>query len=227
MTDWKHPTGKAPKVVTLICLGTSHQDWISANLDRDPDNLVTQQDEIWTLNRGLGCFLHDLCFVMDHIGPGGESELYPAYGARLWNHNKPIITSDNCEGWPAHVYQYPWAEIQQWIAETVKPCHGNWFHNSLAYILCYAAFIGVRELRVWGADYRNHTSGVVEDGHSNVAYWAGRLESIGLSVSIPHTSGFLNADQRGWIYGYQHDPRQPAVQRRQRFRELVSKPVPA
>ena len=215
--NWTHPTGKAPKTVNLICLGPSSRAYIGAHMQPDLDACL-EVDETWTLNRGATFFPHDLCFVMDHIG--GEADKFPRYGASLWRHNRPIITSDNCEGWPSHVHKFPLDEVWHWLRTTVNPMHGNWFHNSVAYVIVYAAFIGVRELRVFGADYGNHSSGVVEDGHPCVAYWAGVMERVGLVCFAPEQSGFLNINQRDWIYGYRDDPRKiPA--NRARFRAMV------
>lgn len=215
---WTHPTGAAPKTVSLICLGPSRNTYVGAGLEPDLSDAIIGVDEVWTLNRGVSVIPHDLLWVMDHIQ--GEADKFPRYGATLWKHNKPIITSDNCDGWPDHVRKFPFNEVWNWLRTTVAPNHGDWYHNSLAYILVYAAFIGVKELRVWGADYHNHSSGVVEDGHPNVAYWVGRLESTGLVVCMPTESGFLNANQRHWIYGYRDDPRViPA--NRSRFNAMV------
>lgn len=215
---WTHPTNRAPKTVALICLGPSRNAYIGGMFDSDLSQATTGCDEVWTLNRGAGVFRHDLLWVMDHIQ--GEADKHPNYGASLWKHDRPIITSDDCSGWPAHVHRYPWQAIQEWLLQTVNPMHGDWFHNSVAYIVVYAAFIGVRELRIFGADYHDHRNGVVEDGHPNVAYWIGKMETAGMRVMIPADSGLLNANQRGWIYGYRYDPRSfPA--RRKRFQDLI------
>ena len=219
---WNHPTGKAPKVVTLVCLGPSCREYVNAGLEPDLSAAILGAEETWTLNRGGIPFRHDLLFVMDHLQ--GEADLNPQYGAALWSHNRPIITSDNAAGWPEQVHLYPFLEVLQWLAEAVKPIHGDWFHNSLAYILCYAAFIGVKELRVFGADYTNHGSGLaVENGHPCVAYWVGALERAGLKVLSAEKSGFLNVHRRDWIYGYQTDPRPEARNRRRAFQTLIGK----
>lgn len=204
--NWIHPTtGKTPKVVSLICLGDSSQKYLHASMEHNISDFVVNVDEVWTLNRGIGAIRHDLAFVMDHIE--GEACKYPRYGEMLLNHDKPIITSDTNESWPGHIYRYPWGEIQAWLTEHIKCAHQDWWHNSVAFILAYAAFIGVKDLRVFGADYANHSSGVVEDGHPNVAYWAGVLERAGMAVRPVSGSSFLGANQRGWIYGYRFDPR--------------------
>ena len=120
------------------------------------------------------------------------------------------------------VYLYPWDEIMAWLVEKVNPIHGDWFHNSVAYILVYAAFIGVKELRVFGADYASHNNGTVEAGHPNVAYWVGCLERAGLIVRPYANSQFLNAAQRDHIYGYRNDPRRVPFNRA-KFQELINK----
>lgn len=215
---WTHPTGNQPKIVTLVCLGTTRNTYAAACLEDDLSEHLQGVDEIWTLNRGVTLFRHDLVFVMDHLG--GEADRFPRYGAALWRHDKPIITSDDCDGWPAHVHRYPLAEIWEWLRVHLNPMHGDWWHNSVAYILAYAAFIGVKELRVFGADYSHHNSGIVEDGHPNVAYWVGKLEAAGLVTRPCGDSHFLNCAQRGWMYGYRDDPRRvPAA--RGRFRALT------
>ena len=218
---WTHPTGNAPKTVSLVCLGPSRNSYLAAHFENDLSDAILGVDEVWTLNRGINAFPHDLGFVMDHIG--GEADKYPRYGASLWHHHKPIITSDNCEGWPAHVHKFPFKEVWNWTIGAVNPMHGDWYHNSVAYIMVYAGFIGVQEIRVFGADYSGHHSGVVEDGHPCVAYWVGKMEAVGLRVVVPPDSAFLNVNQRSWIYGYQNDPRRiPA--NRARFRAMVGLP---
>ncbi len=217
---WTHPTQKQPKIVTLVCLGPTHQNYVQGIFQKDLSDALLGADEIWTLNRGGPVFRHDLLWVMDNIQ--GEADQWPAYGATLWKHDKPIITSDNAEGWPDHVYLYPWDEIQTWLTETVKPAHDGWFHNSVPYILVYAAFIGVTELRVYGGDFASHNNGTVESGHPNVAYWVGCLERTGLIVRPYANSQFLNASQRDYIYGYRYDPRK-IKQSRAKFRALIEK----
>lgn len=221
-TSWTHPTGNQPASAILVCLGPSRNTYVSGLLEHDLADACTGMDEVWTLNRGGNAFKHDLLWVMDHIQ--GEADKHPRYGASLWKHDKPIITSDNLDGWPPHVRRYPFEAIWNWLAFDVNPMHGDWFHNSLAYILVYAAWIGIKELRVFGADYANHHSGVVEDGHPCVAYWVGRLESVGLTVKVPEESQFLGCNQRRWIYGYRHDPRTIPTNRK-RFRDLVGLPA--
>jgi hypothetical protein len=234
---WKHPTGKSPKTVHLVCLGPSHHDYDQAWLTPETPELLASADEIWTLNRGVFNIPHDLLFVLDHIQ--GEADNFPVYGARLWNHDRHIITSDNCDGWPPHVHKYPFGEIYSWMQRWPKikwqdpitgveyetggpPAHGDWFVNSVSFIVCYAAYVGVKRLNIWGGDYHHHKSGRVEDGHPNVAYWTGSVErATGIQIGGPGSSTFLDSNMRHYIYGFQKDPRPQSVARRAAFKRLA------
>ena len=218
--NWIHPTNERPRTISLIGLGPTHHDYDQHWLNPNTPDAVWKVDEVWCINRGAFAIKHDLLFVMDHIQ--GEAEGYPVYGAQLWNHDAPIITSDNCDGWPAHVHRYPWAELWTWLNSLERPPkHMDWWHNSVAYILAYAAFIGVKTVRGWGLDYHHHKSGRVEDGHANVAYWTGVLEQVGMEVIPYGESTFLGANQRGWMYGYLRDPRPQAEAKRALFRRVA------
>jgi hypothetical protein len=234
---WKHPTGHDPKAVILVGLGPSHHDYDQAWLAPNPPDVLWQADEVWGINRGLYNINHDVQFVMDYLE--GECFRFPVYGAKLYNHDKPIITSEVPDNWPAHIHRFPFEEIWTWLSGFPKekwtdihgieretagpPAHQEWWHNSVPYILAYAAYIGVQKLYCWGLDYHHHKSGRVEDGHTNVAYWTGFLERAGLQV-IPYAdSTFLSANQRGYIYGYpeHRDPRPAAVAKRAQFQRFA------
>jgi len=218
---WQHPTGNAPKVVHLVGLGPTHHDYDQGWLNPATPEVLWQANEVWAINRGCFNIRHDMLWVMDHIS--GEAENFPVYGAKLWNHDKPIITSDNADGWPPHVHLFPFDEIWTWLNSPVfkTPPKHMLFHNSVAFVVVYAAFIGVKQIRGWGLDYHHHKSGRVEDGHANVAYWVGRMEEAGLEVAPVESSTFLGVNMSGYIYGYQRDPRPPAVAKRAQFARIA------
>lgn len=215
--NWTHPTGNQPKNVVLVCLGQSHQSYISAVMDRDPPDWLLQADEVWTLNRGALAFRHDLAFVMDYLP--GEAAHYPGYGAMLWKHPHPIITSHAAD-WPGHVHEYPFAPIWNWLMSEVKPNHQEWLINSVPLITVYAAWIGVKNLAIFGADYQGHSQS--EDGHACLSYWIGVMERQGLTAHSPDSSQLLGMNRR-FIYGYHpdQDPRPQAMARRARFQQLI------
>jgi hypothetical protein len=215
--NWTHPTGKQPKNVVLVCLGHSHQNYIAAAMDRETPDWLLNADEVWTLNRGALVLKHDLAFVLDYLD--GEAAHFPGYASMLWKHDRPLITS-KAIGWPGHVYEYPFDSLWGWLTLTVRPGHQTWLINSVPLILIYAAWIGVKTLTIFGADYQGHSQ--QEDGHACLAYWTGMMEHQGLQVKVPDTTQLLGANRR-YVYGYpvDADPRPDAVARRQRFQDLI------
>jgi hypothetical protein len=227
---WQHPAKTSlgvpskdpvsPKSIHLVGLGPSHHDFMQMWLNPETPEVLYGRDEIWTVNRGVFCVPHDVVFVMDHLQ--GEANNFPVYGSRLWHHDKPVITSDNLEGWPDHVHKFPFDAIWTFFqSEYRHPPRCEWAINSIVFVLQYAAFIGVEEIFTWGLDYYHHKSGRVEDGHSNVAYWVRVLEERGIKINAPHTSTFLDTSNRAFFYGYQEDPRPASSSRRATFRRLV------
>ncbi len=88
-TDWRHPTGKAPRSVTILGLGPTSQHYHTANFQYTPK--IPATDEVWTLNKGGRTQRCDLLFVMDDLE--GERRKSPTYFRDLMQSPVPIITS--------------------------------------------------------------------------------------------------------------------------------------
>ena len=219
MSDWKHPTGKAPKNVVLVCLGASHADYIASASARDTPDWLLNAHEVWTLNRGSLVFKADCTFALDYLD--GEAAHFPGYAAMLHRQKTPLITSKAGPDWPAHVSEYPFKAVWNWLMTEVKPNHQEWLINSVPLILLYAAYIGVKNMIIFGADYQGHSQ--KEDGASCLSYWIGVLERIGVKVQSPDSSQLLGGGHH-FVYGFpvDGDPRPDAVARRARFKELIN-----
>ena len=122
---WQHPTGATPKNVIVVGLGPSHHEYDQAWLTPDTPDILWQADEIWGINRGIFSIEHDMNFVMDWVE--GEALRFPVYGAKLFNHHKPIITSEVPAGWPEHIKRFPFEEIWTWLQCWPKTLqNGGW-----------------------------------------------------------------------------------------------------
>ena len=185
-----------PKRVAVLGLGPSVFSWVGHRLSKNQE--IQTYDEVWTVNRGLRVFQHDIAFVMDDLV--GEAQKDPAYGEALKNHNKPIITSCAYDSFPMG-HQYPLAEVCEHVGR--QHCY---FHNSIPYVLAYADYIGVTHITLFGCDYTDEKGNVREDDRANAEYWVGVLRAHHITVGIVETSTLCNQSKHGWFYGY-HDQR--------------------
>ena len=195
---WKHPTSIDPENVAVVALGPTYIEWINHCLRKGSDGLVF--DEVWTINRGLRCFIHDLVFIMDHLE--GEEENDEEYGDAIHKHNRPIITSQ--KGRFTHANEYPLDWVMQQTGAARHYCH-----NSIPYVLAYALAIGVKRICLFGADYTYPGAPMREDDRANAEYWVGFCEAKGVHVGCPMKSTLLNSNQHGgntWWYGYRKQP---------------------
>lgn len=197
--SWQHPTGRIPARVALVGNGVTHQDYIAECLGHNTPDTVHGRDEVWAINRGGLALRHDVLWVMDHVG--GEEAKFPRYGENLRRHDRPIITSDDLEGWPAHVHSYPLEAVRAHFG----PAH-DYYHNSVAYILAYACWLGVREVTLWGCDYHYDGNPAREPDRANAEYWVAVCRERGMAVAVPHTTTLLNANKQPWFYGYRRQP---------------------
>lgn len=204
---WQHPTGNAPERVAVMCLGPTKLDLIEVQTAHEPQPGLRHVDidELWGLNAGInwlfGRVAWDLLFVMDHLA--GEEAKHQQYGAHIRRRSKttPIITSDNAATF-ANAHFYPLRQVLDYAG----PHHHGYFHNSLPYILAYAAFIGVKVLHLWGADYSHERLKDRESDRANAEYWVCFARERGVTVIVPESTTLLNSPKHGWYYGYAHQP---------------------
>lgn len=200
---WKHPTGQDPRSVDLVALGPTSRDWTQRQLFKSPQRQLDVADEVWTLNRGIRAFPHDMAFVMDDLLTEGLDD--PEYDIALKAHHKPIITSTAYLDEYGQSLPYPLAEVLRYAG--IKRAY---FHNSVPYVIAYAMMIGVQRLTLWGCDYTYPGLPIREDDRANCEYWVGVAEARGMSVLCPRNSTLLNSVQKQetWFYGYSRQPRE-------------------
>jgi len=201
---WRHPTNDydvIPERVAIVALGTSRTDYDQLRLGNgDPG---VEFDEVWTCNRGGRLWQHDLCFIMDDLKR--EAALDPAYGDWIEAYPGPVITSCASPDYTArfgdNVHALPLGRIMLWMRQHRLRAY---LHNSIPIMVAYAAWIGVKEIYIHGADYTRPDGQIVEWGRANLEYLIGALEVMGCTIGL--SAGLRlcghNEHPPGWVYGY-------------------------
>lgn len=231
MAKWQHPTGRRPETVNIVALGPSSHEYHAAHLTYDPQ--VPPADETWTLNKGARTIRADLVFVMDDLV--GETRKSAQYADDLKALQVPIMTSivdsdvealglRNVKAYPLQQVLLYYAlrilqnrghqTISAELAHTVQREAVAYLHNSLPYMLAYAGFLGVRDVRLFGADYTHpdNPKDIREDDRACCEYWVGMVRALGVGVSVTYGTTLLNKRQhKGYLHFYGFGARQPVV----------------
>jgi len=231
MTGWTHPTGKVHEVVDIIALGPSQREY-HAHQHAAYNPVLAAPDETWIVNKGLRTVRSDMAWVLDDLE--GERRRSARYAQEIIDYaaDRPVITSElmDCErgSWPGQFHNYPLTEIIDSLGLRLAFCQGNhrptkqqardaglqaafYLQNSIPMILAYALFIGVKEIRLFGADYTIRASDHMEENRPNCEYWIGFLRACGVRIRLPASTTLLNTDQNRRVYGYARDPQLRAV----------------
>jgi|TARA_Y100000310_G_scaffold331473_1_gene405126 hypothetical protein len=169
-----------PERVAIVALGLSSPAFLRDNMSMM--GMRSPFDEIWTLNRGVRGVAHDKLFCMDDFRwIEQKDENYARY---LQNHDKPIITSTSYPEYPMGV-EYPLNEVLECIQDDIFTA------NTVAYMVAYALYIGVKELAIYGADFCYPNGNFAESGGQSVAYLLGRAKEFGCWYKIPQGSTLL------------------------------------
>ena len=190
-----------PKKVALVGLGMSRYDYASQIIGGYCEQFW---DEVWTMNMGLGIFVHDKLFVMDDLRI--QAGKFPHYGRKLSTHDRPIITSQSYPEFPMSI-NLPIQEICTKIGD-------DYFVNTACYTIAYAIYIGVEELTLYGCDFHYPNSDLREEGGQNAAYLLGLARTFGMTFKMTQTTTFMGANSttlvdghpRRKLYGYKTQP---------------------
>ncbi len=203
---FEHPTGNKPKTVIIVGSGPTRADYLDLLASSDPRSI--DRDEVWGVNGAYNFAPNiDLVFMMDDYAQinGKNSVLQDIFETAT----VPVITSVARKECPTAV-DYPLAGVM-----TMNPKRGDYLNHTCAYMMAYAALIGVEELIMFGCDYID-PGAQYANGNSYLrrmepyrymactAYWAGICEARGMDIIITPNSPFLDADYlpEDRLYGY-------------------------
>lgn len=189
-----------PRSVALICMGPSVLDYLSSTLTQEYTTAFA--DEVWALNMSANTFNHDVCFWMDDLA--SQNSFRAGLIDALRKRGKPVIT---CTRYPDLVptsYDYPIEDV----GRLAIPIFGKpYLNNGVAMAIAYAIHIGVRKMKIFGADFSYPNRDFAESGRACVESWitvASGLYKMAIELS-PNTS-LLDTVKDDGIYGYIDQP---------------------
>ena len=188
-----------PRRVVVLGMGPSIVDLLEDGLTQE---LTTAwADEVWAINMSANIMWHDVCFWMDDLK--AQQEFKPGLLDLLKRRNKPVITSkaypEICDS-----YDYPVSEV----ANIGIPVFGKpYLHNSVSQVIGYGLWKGVKEMRIYGADFTYPNREFAEAGRANVEAWITLAVLRKMTVELTKRTSLFDAvsDTRG-IYGYAAQP---------------------
>jgi hypothetical protein len=121
----------------------------------------------------------------------------------LRKRGKPVITCTRRPELVPTSYDYPIDEV----AAIGIPAFGKpYLNNGVAMAIAYAMHIGVRVLKIYGADFSYPGRDFAESGRACVECWVTLASMKGMEVQLcPNTSLMDNVKDHG-IYGYDEQP---------------------
>jgi hypothetical protein len=188
-----------PKTVVLLCMGPSVMDYLGATLTQELT--LSFADETWALNMAANPFNHDVVFWMDDLR--SQNNFRPGLIDLLRKRGKPVITCTRHADLVPSSYDYPISEV----AALSIPVFGKpYLTNGVAMAIAYAIWLGVKCLKIYGADFTYPNRNFAEEGRACVEAWITIASVRGMEVQLaPNTSLMDNVSDHG-IYGYDEQP---------------------
>lgn len=188
-----------PKTVALVCMGPSVMDYFSATLTQEMT--LNFADEVWALNMAANTIEHDVCFWMDDLR--SQNDFKPGLIDLLRKRGKPVVTCSRHIDLVPTSYDYPISEVS---ALSIPVFGKPYLNNGVAMAVAYAIHIGVRCLKIYGADFTYPNRSFAESGRACVESWITIASVRGMEVQLaPNTSLMDNVSDHG-VYGYAEQP---------------------
>jgi hypothetical protein len=207
--------------VALVALGHSCTNYMELAFGAGGRKRIW--DETWGVN-AAGDVIHcDRIFHMDDVKiqearAEAGNEKVKAMLEWMKTTQTPIMTSRKYDDYPTLV-EYP-------LEEVVNALGSTYFNNTVPYAIAYAAYIGVKELHLYGVDYTYPNIMDAERGRACAEYWVRAAQERGCEVSVAENSTLMDAF-KGAPYGYDsEDVRWEAVDGKFKFIRTPKEKLP-
>jgi hypothetical protein len=190
-----------PYTVAIVAMGPSRSDYIAECITKSSRFQVA--DETWAINAMGSIIQHDRLFVMDdlpyfHKVSKQENPALIGYNDWLHKHPGPIYAQRKYDDFPGAV-EYP-------LEDVLNVIQYPYINNTTAYALCYAIYLGVKHIKLYGMDFTYaNNRGFAEAGRACIEHWIRDACWRGIKVTIAPSSTLMDTHNRVF-YGYSNPP---------------------
>ncbi len=189
-----------PKSVAIVGLGRSQATYAALVGSHGSRHKVA--DETWVINTAAQIYQHDRVFFIDdmkHMDPASPdcAPQWPTLLEWLKTHDKPVYTSAAHRDICPSAVEYP-------LHAVVKKLGFNYLNTSVAFALCFALYLGVKRVCMYGCDFTYPDNHAAEAGRGCVEFWLGYGAAKGLDIAVPNDTTLLDAyvSPENKLYGY-------------------------
>lgn len=151
-----------------------------------------------------GIIEHDRLFVMDdlpYFAKAARTENPALVGYKDWLHKHPgpIYAQKSYKDFPGAV-KYP-------LEDVLNVIQYPYINNTTAYALCYAIYLGVKHIKLYGMDFTYaNNRGFAEAGRACIEHWIRDACWRGIKVTIAESSTLMDQFKNRELYGYSKQP---------------------
>ena len=191
-----------PYTVAIVAMGPSYKDYIADCIKKSGRFQVA--DETWAINAMGGIIEHDRLFVMDdlpYFAKAARTENPALVGYKDWLHKHPgpIYAQKSYKDFPGAV-KYP-------LEDVLNVIQYPYINNTTAYALCYAIYLGVKHIKLYGMDFTYaNNRGFAEAGRACIEHWIRDACWRGIKVTIAESSTLMDQFKNRELYGYSKQP---------------------
>jgi len=193
--------GGVPYTVAIVAMGPSRNDYINECISKSSRFQVA--DETWAINAMGSIIQHDRLFVMDdlpYFHKVSKETNKPLIGYNDWLHKHPgpVYAQKAYKDFPGSV-AYP-------LENVLNVIQYPYINNTTAYALCYAIYLGVKHIKLYGMDFTYaNNRGFAEAGRACIEHWIRDACWRGIKVTIAPSSTLMDTHNRQF-YGYSKQP---------------------
>ena len=136
-----------PKSVTILAMGPTTMQYIS----QIGGQFERPTKHVWAINNA-GMWFHDIDLIIAMDDFKRDSKTHPKYVKALTNRGVPILTCTTYETYPSQ-QEYPTVEVMVYL-DVASDWAPHPLDNSCNYALAYAMYRGMKEIHLYGYEFR-------------------------------------------------------------------------